>query len=233
MVMAHRDLAVSLQSISRAFGSVPAVSRVSMVIERGETVLVRGPNGAGKSTLLRIIATALSPTAGRGEVLGFDLLSKREEIRRRTELVSHRTRLYEDLTAFENLRFAAVMHGIDPRRVPGALDEAGLAGVARERVRGFSNGMRQRLALARALLRASELLLLDEPYAGLDREARELVDRLVIEGQQAGRTAVIVTHDVTRGQLANRVVVMRGGRIFARAPSADAAGAERAEAARA
>lgn len=224
---------MSLQSISRAFGSVPAVSRVSMVIERGETVLVRGPNGAGKSTLLRIIATALSPTAGRGEVLGFDLLLKKEEIRRRTELVSHRTRLYEDLTALENLRFAAVMHGIDPRRVLGALDEAGLAGVARERVRGFSNGMRQRLALARALLRASELLLLDEPYAGLDREARELVDRLVIEGQQAGRTAVIVTHDVTRGQLANRVVVMRGGRIFARTPSADAADAERAEAARA
>src|SRR5215472_2341164 len=106
--------AVSLLRVSRAFASVPAVSRVSMEVARGEVVLLRGPNGAGKSTLLRIVATALSPTAGGGRVLGFDLLDGRREIRRRSELMGHRTRLYEDLTAIQNLRFAALLYGADP-----------------------------------------------------------------------------------------------------------------------
>lgn len=223
MAIPHTCAAVSLKAISRAFGTLPAVSRISLEVEAGETVLMRGPNGAGKSTLLRIIATAISPTAGTGQVLGFDLLAGREEIRRRVELVSHRTRLYEDLTALENVRFAAVIHGVDPRRAPRALEEVGLAHVAGERVRGFSQGMRQRLALARATLREPELILLDEPYAGLDREAKELVDRLVSAAHRAGRTAVVVTHDATRTHLATRIVVMRGGRLYSPAVATAAA----------
>jgi len=218
MALNHTGAAVSLQAISRAFGSVAAVGRISLEVERGEAVLVRGPNGAGKSTLLRIIATALSPTSGRGQILGFDLLSQREEIRRRTELISHRTRLYEDLTAVENLHFAAVIYMVDPKKVARALADVGLSHVARERVRGFSQGMRQRLALARALLREPDLLLLDEPYSGLDREAKELVDHLVTDARRAGRTTLIVTHDATRTHLATRVVVMRGGHLYS--PSA-------------
>ncbi len=203
-----------------------AVRRISLEVERGQTVLVRGPNGAGKSTLLRIIATALSPTTGRGQILGFDLLSEREEIRRRTELISHRTRLYEDLTAIENLHFAAVIYMVDPKKVARALADVGLSQVGRERVRGFSQGMRQRLALARALLRDPELLLLDEPYSGLDREAKELVDGLVIDARHAGRTTLIVTHDATRTHLATQVVVMREGHLYL-PPAVTAAGAGR------
>ena len=203
-----------------------AVRRISLEVERGQTVLVRGPNGAGKSTLLRIIATALSPTTGRGQILGFDLLSEREEIRRRTELISHRTRLYEDLTAIENLHFAAVIYMVDPKKVARALADVGLSQVGRERVRGFSQGMRQRLALARALLRDPELLLLDEPYSGLDREAKELVDGLVTDARHAGRTTLIVTHDATRTHLATKVVVMREGHLYS-PPAVTAAGAGR------
>ena len=214
--------AISLRRVSRAFGSVPAVSRVSLEVERGEVVLLRGPNGAGKSTLLRIVATALSPTSGGGRVLGFDLLEGREEIRRRIELIGHRTRLYEDLTALQNVRFAALLHGVDASRAPAALDAVGLGPVARERVRGFSQGMRQRLALARAHLRSPDLLLLDEPYAGLDRDAGELVDAMVAAARRQGRTALLVTHDTTRAGLASRVVVMRAGRLHGTAAGAEA-----------
>src|SRR5439155_11463736 len=127
--------AVLLSGIARVFGVNPALVRVDLRVERGETVLVRGPNGAGKSTLLAVAATLLSPTYGSGSILGFDLNRDREEIRRRVELLGHRTRLYEDLTAGENLRFACAMFGIDPSGVDAALDRVGLAGVAGERVR--------------------------------------------------------------------------------------------------
>ncbi|MFL5798270.1 MAG: ABC transporter ATP-binding protein [Actinomycetota bacterium] len=205
--------AVELRSMTRVFGVTPAVVRVDLRVERGETVLLRGPNGAGKSTLLRVVATALSPTYGGGSVLGCDLLRDRVEIRRRVELLGHRTRLYEDLTAAENLRFACAMTGCPAAGVGEALERVGLADVADERVRGFSQGMRQRVAVARAVLRAPELLLLDEPYAGLDTEARDAVDRAVVDAREAGRTVLLATHDVGRGSIATRTVAMDGGRL--------------------
>jgi ABC-type multidrug transport system ATPase subunit len=209
---------VSLSSVTRVFGVVPAVVRIDMTVERGEAVLLRGPNGAGKSTLLRILATAISPTYGSGAVLGFDLLRDRDEIRKGTELLGHRTRLYEDLTAAENLRFACSLYGLDPVLVPDALERVGLSEVAAERVRGFSQGMRQRLAVGRAVMRRPDLLLLDEPYAGLDAEARESVDRLVRETREDGRTVLLATHDVTRESVVTRTLFMDGGRILGGAP---------------
>jgi len=211
--------AVRLRSVTRVFGVTPAVVRVDLSVERGEVVLLRGPNGAGKSTLLRVIATALSPTYGRGEVLGFDLVRDRERIRANVDLLGHRTRLYEDLTAAENLRFACAMTGAPRDRVLETLDRVGLGDVAGERVRGFSQGMRQRVAVARVLLREPQLLLLDEPYAGLDTSARDAVDRAMDEAREAGRTVMVATHDVTRAALATRTMVMDGGRLVAE-PSA-------------
>ncbi len=207
--------AVQLSGLTRIFGVTPALVRADLRVERGETVLVRGPNGAGKSTLLRVIATALSPTYGMGTVLGFDLVRGRDQIRRRTELLGHQTRLYEDLTARENLVFACRMFGLDPAGVPGALERVGLAVAADERVRGYSQGMRQRVAVARALLRRPDLLLLDEPYAGLDAGARDLVDRFVQEQAARGATALVATHDRTRADLADRTIVVEGGRVLA------------------
>ncbi len=206
--------AIELRGVTRVFGVVPALVRVDLRVERGETLLVRGPNGAGKSTMLRVIATALQPTYGSGSVLGSDLLAGRDEIRRRTELLGHRTRLYEDLTGRENLRFACLLHGVDNRGIPDVLDRVGLAAAADDRVRGYSQGMRQRVAVARALLRRPELLLLDEPYAGLDAEAKDVVDRAVVEAKSQGRTVVLATHDPTRGGMATRMVFMDGGRVL-------------------
>ena len=208
--------AVELHAVTRVFGAAPAVVRVDLRVERGETVLVRGPNGAGKSTLLRIAATALSPTYGSGRILGYDLLRERDEIRRRTELLGHRTRLYEDLTATENLRFACTLFGLEKTHIPEALERVGLTEVAGERVRGFSQGMRQRVAVARAILRRPELLLLDEPYAGLDERAKDVVDDAIRQAQAEGRTVLLATHDLARGGSATRTIHMDAGQVVAR-----------------
>jgi ABC-type multidrug transport system ATPase subunit len=199
--------------VSRVFGVVPGIVRVSLSIAPGETVLVRGPNGAGKSTLLRVVATLLSPTYGSGTVLGFDLVRDRGRIRPRIELLGHQTRLYDDLTAAENLRFACALYGLDPRAVGLALDRVGLGSAAGDRIRGFSQGMRQRVAVARALLRRPDLLLLDEPYAGLDDAAKDVVDRAIVEAQGEGRTVVLATHDPGRGGMARRTLHLDRGRV--------------------
>jgi heme exporter protein A len=206
--------AVELSNVTRVFGALPALVRATLSIERGECLLLRGPNGAGKSTLLRIIATAISPTYGSGAVLGHDLIREREQIRRRIELLGHRTRLYDDLTGRENLSFIASLYGIEAPGIGPALDRVGLTDVADERVRRYSQGMRQRLALARVLLRSPDLVLLDEPYAGLDDEAKTLVDRTIEEARTAGRTVVLATHDPTRGATADRILFMDRGRLL-------------------
>jgi ABC-type multidrug transport system ATPase subunit len=192
---------------------MPAVVRADLVLDRGQVGIIRGPNGAGKSTLLRIVATALSPTYGGGRVLGYDLVRERVAIRRRTELLGHRTRLYEDLTAEENLRFACALFGIEPGGVHEALARIGLLDASAERVRGFSQGMRQRLALARVVVRKPELLLLDEPYAGLDEEAKDLVDVLIGETVAGDGAVIVATHDITRGAFADRAFSMESGRL--------------------
>jgi heme exporter protein A len=202
---------VRLTNLTRVFGTAPAVVRVDLEVATGETLLVRGPNGAGKSTLLRLIATAISPTYGSGTVLGFDLVRGRDDIRRRTELLGHRTRLYEDLSAAENLRFACAIHGVDASGVDGALARVGLAGAAGDRVRTYSQGMRQRVAVARALVRRPDLLLLDEPYAGLDEASKDVVDEAIAEAAARGATVLLATHDPLRGERADRTVIMESG----------------------
>jgi ABC-type multidrug transport system ATPase subunit len=210
-----KDAAVDLRGVTRLFGAAPALVRVDLAIERGEAVVLRGPNGAGKSTLLRIVATALSPTYGGGSVLGFDLAEDREQIRRRSELLTHRTRLYEELTARENLELIADLLDIPHDRVQEALERVAIADVAEERVRTFSAGMRQKVSVARAIVRDPELLLLDEPTTGLDTAARGAVDEMMLHASREGRTLVIATHhDVTPG-LAARVVMLRDGSVEA------------------
>ena len=210
--------AVDLVGVTRLFGSVPAVVRADLRVERGEAVVLRGPNGAGKSTLLRIAATSLTPTYGGGTVLGFDLMTEREQIRAHADLMTHRTRLYEDLTAAENLRLWCRLLGLETERVDGALDRVGLLEVSGERVRGFSQGMRQRVAIARTILRRPEVLLLDEPYTGLDAEARHAVDDLLRAAVAGGRTVVLATHHDAPEGLALRTLHMDGGRVVREAP---------------
>jgi heme exporter protein A len=213
-VIATQRAAVSLSRVTRLFDGLAAVRDVSLEIAQGERVWLRGSNGSGKTTLLRLIATAISPTFGGGTVFGFDLQTERSDIRARTDLLSHETRLYGDLTAVENLRFACSLYAIDQRLAEPALERVGLEEVAAVRADKFSQGMRQRLALARCLMRAPALMLLDEPYAGLDVDARIVVDELLIAAHVGGQTVVVASHEAPPAHLIDRDVTMDGGRVM-------------------
>lgn len=206
---------VHLERVTRIFDGVPAVSQINLQVAAGEAVWVCGTNGSGKSTLLRVVGTALSPTFGSGRVLGYDLVRERNEIRAHVEMLGHQSRLYVDLSAVENLRFVCRMYGVDPGRVKPALERVGLDEVGHVRVASFSQGMRQRLALARCLMRDPALILLDEPYAGLDVEARMLVDGLLAQARARSRTVLIASHEEPAAGLIDRQVLLEAGRIRA------------------
>jgi heme exporter protein A len=205
---------ISLRAVSRLFDGMPAISQVTLEVSAGETVWLRGSNGSGKSTLLRVIATALSATYGSGTVLGHDLLTGRPQIRRGSDFLGHSSRLYEDLTAVENLRFVCRMHELDHDRITPALARVGLDEVAHIRTGSFSQGMRQRLALARCIIRRPDLILLDEPYAGLDADSRTVVNDLLDETSRRGGTVVLASHETPPLTLVDRSITLDGGRVL-------------------
>ena len=204
---------VELKGVTRLFEHRPALVRVDLTVDPGEIVLVRGANGAGKSTLLRVLSTALAPSEGEGEILGFDLRTERREIRRHVEYVGHSTRLYEDLTARENLRFVSRLWGIAQPAIDEALERVGLGRAADSRVAMYSQGMRQRLALARITVRDAQLLLLDEPFAALDAAARDALDGTLARSTERGATVILVSHDHYADAIASRTIDLMHGRI--------------------
>lgn len=199
---------ISGSGLIQRFGSHTILGPLDIQLAAEERLAVIGDNGAGKTTLLRILATAARPAAGRLDLFGLPAATQRERLRARLGYAGHQPGLYPDLTALENLRFFAKLHGVGPGRVETALAEVGLAAVAARRVAELSRGTQLRLALARAILHDPELLILDEPDAGLDAEAAALLQRLA-----AGRTVVIATHDraLARG-LCGRSLLLRAGR---------------------
>ncbi len=192
--------AVATRDVARLFGRSAALAGVSLDIERGRLVALLGPNGAGKTTLLRILATSLRPSFGTAHVDGIDVAERPELIRRRVAYLPHATGLYDDLTAGENLEFAATMLGLPDAAglVASALAEVGLERVRDQRVRGFSAGMRRRLALGRLLLRSPSVVLMDEPHASLDADGMALVDRLLLRWHDAGVTVLVASHQADR-----------------------------------
>lgn len=190
--------AFSLDNLGKRYGATWALRGVRFDLAAGEVLLLTGHNGSGKTTLLRVLCTALTPSTGRGTVFGLDLRSDRDAIRRATALVSHASYLYEDLTARENLELVARATGKEG--VAACLDRVGLAARSDERVRGFSAGMRKRLSLARALLKAPRLMLLDEPFGELDPQGMALVETLIGELKARGTTLVLSTHWVEQGE---------------------------------
>lgn len=186
---------------------------VTFALPPRSALLVVGPNGSGKTTLLRLLATALRPTSGSAAVDGFDLARDAAAVRGLAAFVGASPGVYDLLTGTENLRFAAAMCGRPDAPVMPHLERVGLAGVAHRPVRTFSQGMKRRLALARAWLAAPRLLLLDEPYAGLDRDGWRIVDALVIETKRWGGSVVLATHEWERGAaVADAVLALAAGR---------------------
>jgi heme exporter protein A len=203
--------AIELEDLGRAYGERTALAGVTLTLEPGRTLAVFGANGAGKTTLLRILATLLRPHAGRARVLGRDLPADGWAVRGRIGLLAHDPLLYRELSARENLRFHARLHGVDEARVEVLLDQVGLLARGDDPVRTLSRGMAQRVAICRAALHEPELLLLDEPLANLDPGAAEAVAPLI--GRNAGPARVVISHDVEHGlDEADMVLGLRRGR---------------------
>jgi heme exporter protein A len=192
--------AVATNELARLFGRSAALAGVSLQVQAGATVALLGPNGAGKTTLLRILATSLRPSFGRAEVLGIDIGQRPDLVRGRIAYLPHANGLYDDLTAAENLHFAAAMRGIEHpgRAASAALGEIGLVANADHRVRGFSAGMRRRLALGRLMLGEPAVVLLDEPHAALDADGMALVDRLLARWRKKAVTVLVASHQADR-----------------------------------
>ena len=202
-----------VSGLSRRFGAVWAVRDVTFMLPSRSVLLVVGPNGSGKTTLLRLLATALRPTSGGAAVFGLDLIRDADAIRGLAAFVGASPGVYDLLTAAENLRFAAAMYGRPHESVMPWLERTGLAEVAHHPVRTFSQGMRRRLALARAWLTTSRLLLLDEPYGGLDRDGNQIVDVMVAEARRRDGSVVLATHEWERGvKIADTVLALAAGR---------------------
>ncbi|HXF61014.1 MAG TPA: ABC transporter ATP-binding protein [Caldilineaceae bacterium] len=207
--------------LTRHFGDITAVSDLTLDVQPGEIFGMLGHNGAGKTTTVRLLNGLLEPTAGSLRVLGLDPVAEGPALRRRTGVLTETPSLDERLSATDNLVFYAAMFGVPARerarRVAELLETFGLADRSQERVAGFSKGMKQRLALARALLHNPDLLFLDEPAAGLDpvatRQLHELILRL---SREEGKTVFLCTHNLTEAQrLCQRVAVLQQGRLLA------------------
>ena len=215
---------VEIHALSKSFGPHTALAGVTLSIGAGEFVTLVGPNGAGKTTLLRILATLIRPTSGTVRIAGLDPAQAGPEVRRHIGFLSHRTLLYDDLTAEQNLRFYARLYGLSDAsaRLDELLERVGLADRRHDLVRTFSRGMQQRLAVARAVLHRPSILLLDEPYTGLDPHATDALSALLSELAGEGCTILLTTHDLERGlAVGNRVVVLSRGRVAYDAPTAD------------
>lgn len=212
--------AVVAQRVSKVFGRRKALDRVSFELPESAFLSIFGPNGAGKSTLLRVLSTLARPTEGTVRVAGVDAKEHPDQVRERIGLISHQSMLYADLTAFENLMFAARMHGVldAEDRVRTLLKAVELDHRRYDAVRTFSRGMTQRLSIARALMNDPQVVFLDEPYAGLDPHAVEIFDGL-IGGLRDGRTFVMVSHDLQKGYSScTHALVLARGRVVAYAP---------------
>jgi heme exporter protein A len=212
--------AITATALTKRFGVAWAVRDLTFAVPPESVLLVLGPNGSGKTTLLRLLATALRPTSGYAAVFGHDLAQRADAIRTLAAFVGTSPGVYDALTARENLQFAAAMCGRPHEPVAPWLERVGLASAGEQLVHTFSQGMKRRLALARAWLAAPSVLLLDEPYSGLDAEGVQLVHRSVAETTQRGGCVVIATHERDRGvSIADAVLVLSAGRMMEFVPA--------------
>jgi heme exporter protein A len=207
---------LQVRGLVKAFGHQMALRGVDLTVAAGEFLTLFGPNGAGKTTLLRVLTSLARPTSGSVFIRGQDVAKAATHLRRQIGLISHNPLLYGDLTADENLRFFARMYDVPDagRRIDSLLEQVGLAGRRRDAVRTFSRGMVQRLAIARAILHDPAIMLLDEPYTGLDLQAAEML-RAFLQGlATSNRTVILTTHDLEQGlEMCDRAAILHKGKI--------------------
>jgi heme exporter protein A len=220
---------LTVANLSRHYGRRKALARVSFTVSAGDIVGLLGPNGAGKSTLLAILGTLLAPSEGEVRYGAVNAENGGARLRGRIGMLGHDLFLYPELTAFENLVFFGRMYGLAdaPARARQALERAGLGERGHDAVSGFSRGMRQRVALERALLHEPRLLLLDEPFTGLDLASSDRLAVILASLHECGHTVLMTVHDAAHAVLAERLLVLADGCLVVDEPPGDAANVAR------
>jgi heme exporter protein A len=215
---------VRLEGVVKRFGPIVALRGIDLQLQRGRCLGLFGPNGAGKTTLLKILATLTRPSAGTVWIAGHDAVRDAAQVRRMLGVLSHRTFLYGHLTAWENLRFYGRMFGLQrlPERIADVLQTVDLTAQAHQLVRTYSRGMQQRLAIARAILHAPALLLLDEPYTGLDKHSASRLLVLLQQLRAEACTIILSTHDWHGGfDFYDEVALQCRGRMVYNGPASE------------
>jgi heme exporter protein A len=216
------EWAIETRNLTKRYGYRQVLNGVDMCVKPGEFLVLFGPNGAGKSTLIRILCTVMKPSGGMAKVAGYDITDDPDSVRANVGLISHSTYLYEDLTAFENVRFYLRMYGADAimPRIEDALKVTGLEHATHQRVRTFSTGMKKRLCIAKMMAHPPRVLFLDEPYSGLDEEGIQMLNRFLLRLKTEGCTVFMVTHHREQGlATGDRAVYLDGGRLRSEPPS--------------
>jgi heme exporter protein A len=213
---ADNNPALESEDIRKSFGHFTALAGISMTLKRGEFLALFGRNGAGKTTFLKIAATLMRSTHGKLRIGGIDIRERPEDARRQIGFLSHNTYLYRDLNPLENLRFFARLYGVADAesRIAGLLERVGLKRRVQDPVRSFSRGLNQRLGVARVMLHDPSLILLDEPYTGLDANAVEMLNSMLDEAVLSGKTILLTTHDLEQGlRAATRAAIIDRGKL--------------------
>jgi len=217
---------LSARNVTKTFGRFTALKSLSLDLAPGEFLTIFGRNGAGKTTFLKIVSSIIRTYSGRVTLFGKDLKHADDDTRRRIGFVSHESLLYKDLTVRDNLMFYARLYRLPSpsKRIRDMIDRVDLSAKSSVPVRALSRGMRQRLSLARAFIHKPRLLLLDEPFTGLDESASEILDESLIEFIEGGRAVIMTTHDLERGwRHAHRVAVLDRGSVVYETPAAESA----------
>ena len=208
--------AIAAQNLTRNYNGLVAVDGISFDVEQGEIFGFLGPNGAGKTTTIRMLTGQLRPTAGQARVAGCDVVTERQRLKPQIGVVFEHQNIYERLSARDNLTFAARLYGVPKGRVDEMLARVGLQERSRERTKTFSNGMKQRLLIARALLHQPQVLFLDEPTRGLDPNVAREIRAIVADLARQGVTVFLTTHYMEEAdQLSRRVAILDEGQIVA------------------
>ncbi len=207
---------IQAEGLKKSFGNFDALRGVDLHVKRGEFMTLFGPNGAGKTTLIKLLATLTNPTSGTLSVYGYDVRKDVNNIRSVIGVISHDPYLYDNLSAFENIKFFGTLYGLDDvdNRARSVIKQVGLEKRMNDLVRTFSRGMKQRLTVARAIVHEPKILLLDEPYTGLDQHGAQIFGEMLSDLKSQRRTILMTTHNIEEGlDLSDRIGILAKGKI--------------------
>jgi heme exporter protein A len=210
------DPIIEVKGLVKKFGFKTVLRKVDLSLEKGDFLALFGHNGAGKTTLIRILCSLMRPTSGEIHIAGLDPHYDRETLCKNIGVISHRTFLYQNLSAFENLRFYGRMYDVSDLkdRCEALLDLVGLTTYRSDPVNTFSRGMQQRLSVARAIIHDPQILFLDEPYTGLDQHGAEDLKKLLERFRTQRKTILMTSHNIDRGlELCNHSAILKSGRL--------------------